>query len=206
VLEGGRWTTLPAPASASSVVWRGEAWWLALPQTGLVLKATGVPESVLFTERPALLTSRFVFTLEGNVFDYAKVRVGRLSPLPSSLLEVGESTFVLVDRTVYSVGKTIERRQTLTNDNHSLVPLNDTLEALSGLAARADGYTYRLEGNTLIAFDTATRETARVPIVGNASSIAAGRGFVAVASGGNLRVFRAGDLSALYNGSCGGGA
>jgi hypothetical protein len=206
VLENGRWTALPAPASVSSVVWRGDAWWLAMPQTGLVLKATGVPETISFTQRPAFLSSRFVFTLEGDVYDYAKVRIGRIDKLPKSVLETGDTTFALVDNTVYAIGKTIERRQTLSSGTYSLVPANDGIEALPGIAARADGYTYKLEGDALVALNTAARETARVTVNAQPSSMAAGRGFVAVTLGSRLRVLRAGDLFPVFDGACGGGA
>jgi hypothetical protein len=206
VLEGNRWTALPTPASASSAAWRGGAWWLALPQTGLVLKATGTPESISFVERPALVTGRYVFTLEGDVYDYAKTKIGRVAKLPSTVLENGDATFALVGNVVYSLTQTLERRASLPNENYSLLPSSDGVEPVAGLAARADGFTYRIAGTVLIAVNTAAKETARVDLRVTASHIVASSGFVTVSFGANLSVFRAGSLESVYSAPCGGGA
>ncbi len=205
LLEAGRFTRLPAPANASSAAWHAGAWWLALPKTGLVFKVTGVPDSLSFTGQPMQLTSRFVFTAERQVLTYDKLEVGRLPGLPSSLLENGDATFALVGKTVYSLSSTgLERRQTLNAGTYSLVARNDGYEALPGLAARGDGYTYRVDGNTLIASDSASRETARAGFAGNVLSLVAGNGFVALAAGATLRVLRAGNLAPMLEFSCGG--
>ena len=206
-LETGKFTALPAPTSASSAAWRGGDWWLALPKSGLAYKATGVPSSVSFVAQPTLLSSRFVFTNDGDVFDYSATKIGRVGSVPSAILENGERTFVLSGNVVFEIGKTVERKQTLeAGSTYSLVPDGENAALLRGLAARAGGYTYRVDGTALIASNTAERETARVTLAAKPSQLIASSGFVAVATGATLRVLRAGDLSPILESPCGGGA
>jgi hypothetical protein len=205
-LEATKFTALPAPTSASSAAWRGGDWWLALPKSGLAYKATGVPTSVSFVAQPTVLSSRFVFTNDGDVFDYSATRIGRVGKLPSSILENGDRTFVISGNVVFEIGKAVERRQTLeTGSAYSLVPDGENAALLPGVAARAGGYTYRVDGAALIVSNTADRETARVTLSAKPSQLVASSGFVALSTGATLRVLRAGDLSPILESSCGGG-
>ena len=199
------WSALPSPTSPSSAAWREGNWWLALPGAGLVYKATGVPQSISVTGSPALLTSRFAFTLGGEVLDYSGATIGRVGALPSATLETTGTTFALVGRVVYAIDRTVERRQTLESGLNSLVSQNDALQVLPGLAARASGFTYRLEGRELTARNSAERVTAKVAIDSIVSKIIASSDWVAVAAAGSLSIYRAPDLSPLLTSSCGGG-
>ena len=199
------WSALPSPTSASSAAWREGNWWLALPGAGLLYKATGVPQSVSVAGSPAVLTSRLAFTLGGEVLGYSGALVGRVGALPSATLETTTTTFALVGRVMYAINQTVERRQTLEGAINSLVSRdNDELEVLPGLAARATGFTYRLEGRELTARDSAERVTARVAIGPTASKLIASSDWVAVATGSNLSVYRAPNLSPVLTSSCGG--
>ena len=199
------WSALPSPTSASSAAWREGHWWLALPGAGLVYKATGVPQSVSVTGSPALLTSRFAFTTAGEVLDYSGATVGRVGALPSATLETTGTTFALVGRVIYAIDRAVERRQTLEGTLNSLVGRNDELEVLPGLAARASGFTYRIEGRELTARDSTDRVTARSAFPATASSMVASSGWVAVATGSSLSVYRSPNLSPILTSSCGGG-
>jgi hypothetical protein len=205
--EGSKFTSLPAPTSASSAAWRAGDWWLALPKSGLAYKATGVPSSVSFVAQPTLLSSRFVFTNDGDVFDYSATKIGRVGRAPSSILENGERTFVISGNVVFEIGKAVERKQTLeAGSSYALVSDGENAALIRGLAARAGGYTYRIDTTVLIATNTAERETARVNLTAKPTQIVASSGFIAVATGATLRVLRAGDLSPILESSCGGGA
>lgn len=199
------WSALPSPTSASSAAWNDGNWWLALPGAGLLYKATGVPRSVSVTGSPALLTSRFAFTLSGEVLDYSGATVGRVGSLPSATLETTGTTFALVGRVVYAIDRNVERRQTLDAGLNSLVSQNDALQVLPGLAARASGFTYRLEGRELTLRDSAERLTAQIAIDPTATSLIASSDWVAVASAGKLSIYRAPNLSPVLASSCGGG-
>ena len=200
------WSALPSPTSASSAAWRDGNWWLALPGAGLIYKATGVPQSVSVTGSPALLTSRFAFTLSGEVLDYSGSSIGRVGALPSATLETSGTTFALVGRVVYAIDRSVERRQTLGGTVNSLVSRNDQLEVLPGLAARASGFTYRIEGRELTARDSSDRVTAKTVINPTASRIIASSDWVAVATGSSLSLYIAPSLSPILTTSCGGGA
>ena len=199
------WSALPSPTSASSAAWREGNWWLALPGAGLLYKATGVPQTISVTGSPALLTSRFAFTSGGEVLDYSGAFVGRVGALPSATLETTGTTFALVGRVIYAIDRTIERRQTLEVGLASLVSQNDELQVLPGLAARASGFTYRLEGRELTARNSAERITAKVAVDPAATRIIASSDWVAVATAGSLSVYRIPDLSPVLTSSCGGG-
>ena len=200
------WSALPSPTSASSAAWRDGNWWLALPGAGLIYKATGVPQSVSVTGSPALLTSRFAFTLSGEVLDYSGSTIGRVGALPSATLETSGTTFALVGRVVYAIDRAVERRQTLEGTVNSLVSRNEQLEVLPGLAARASGFTYRVEGRELTARDSSDRVTAKTVINPTASRLIASSEWVAVATGSSLSVYRAPSLSPILTTNCGGGA
>ncbi len=199
------WSALPSPTSASSAAWRDGNWWLALPGAGLMYKATGVPQSVSVTGSPALLTSRFAFTTAGEVLDYSGSRVGQLGALPSATVETSGTTFALVGRVVYAIDRAVERRQTLEGAVNSLLSRNDQLEVLPGLAARASGFTYRIEGRELTVRDTSDRVTARAAMNPTASRLIASSDWVAVATGSSLSIYRAPTLSPVLTSSCGGG-
>jgi hypothetical protein len=203
LVGAGRAVNLPA----SSAAWRAGDWWLALPKSGLAYKATGVPSSVSFVAQPTLLSSRFVFTNDGDVFDYSATKIGHVGKLPSSILENGERTFVISGNVVFEIGKAVERKQTLEmGGTYSLVPDGENAALIRGLAARAGGFTYRVDGTSLIASNTAERETARVTLGAKPTQLIASSGFIALATGATLRVLRAGDLSPVLESSCGGGA
>ncbi len=199
------WSALPSPTSASSAAWNDGNWWLALPGAGLIYKATGVPQSVSVTGSPALLTNRFAFTTAGEVLDYNGSSVGRVGALPSATLETSGTTFALVGRVVYAIDRIVERRQTLEGAVNSLVSRNDELEVLPGTAARAAGFTYRLEGRELTARDSTERVTARSALPATASSVIASSDWVAVATGSSVNIYRAPTLSPVLTSSCGGG-
>lgn len=199
------WSALPSPTSASSAAWIDGNWWLALPGAGLIYKATGVPQSVSVSGSPALLTSRFAFTTSGEVLDYSGATVGRVGALPSATLETTGTTFALVGRVVYAISQRVERRQTLDGTVNSLVSRNDELEVLPGLAARASGFTYRLEGRELTARDSTDRVTARVAFPSTTTTIIASSDWVTVATGSSVSVYRSPTLSPILSSSCGGG-
>ena len=199
------WSALPSPTSASSAAWREGNWWLALPGAGLIYKATGVPQSISVIGSPALLTSRFAFTTSGEVLDFSGASVGRVGALPSVTLETTGTTFALVGRVVYAIDRSVERRQMLETGMDSLVSLNDELQVLPGLAARASGFTYRLEGRELTARNSAERVIAKVTIDFKVSKIIASSDWVAVTAAGSLSIYRAPDLSPVLTSSCGGG-
>ena len=198
------WSALPSPTSASSAAWREGNWWLALPGAGLLYKATGVPQTISVTGSPALLTGRLAFTTAGEVFDYSGAFVGRVGALPSATLETTGTTFALVGRVIYAIDRNVERRQTLEVSLASLVSQNDELQVLPGLAARASGFTYRLEGRELTARNSAERVTAKVAVDPSTSIMVASSDWVAVATAGSLSIYRAPDLSPVLTSSCGG--
>lgn len=199
------WSALPSPTSTSSAAWREGNWWLALPGAGLIYKATGVPLSVSVAGSPALLTSRLAFTTAGEVLDYSGSSLGRVGGLPSATLETTGTTFALVGRVIYAINRNIERRQTLERASDSLVSRNDELEVLPGLAARASGFTYRIEGRELTARDNSDRVTARSAFPATATHMIASSDWVAVATGSSLSVYVAPTLEAVLTSSCGGG-
>jgi hypothetical protein len=202
---GNAWRALVAPVAASSVAWRGTDWWLALPATGLVYKATGVPQSVSFEAAPTVLSARVTFTSNGEVYDLGARRLGRLPRVPSVVLDVDDATFALSEGAVYAITTGVARRQAV-NEPASLLEAVGGAEVLPGLAARAQGFTYTVSGIDLVATNSAGAIAARVTLSGAPTRLVAGGSRVAVAVGATLNVYAAGSLQSVYSGRCGGAA
>jgi hypothetical protein len=203
---GTAWRTLSTPVAASSLAWRGNDWFLALPATGLVVNASGVPQNQSFTSPPVVVTARVTFLQNGEVADLIGRVIGRVPRVPSATLDLNDTTFALVDRTVYAIGDGVARRQTVDSAGSSLLETPAGIEVVPGIAARDDGFTYTASNTELTATNSARNVTGRYTLGSRVTRIAANGSRVAFATGARLFVLGAGDLRPIFEGSCGGGA
>jgi hypothetical protein len=190
------------PVRVSSAAWHNEAWWLALPRVGLVQKADGVPQSVAVAGQPVLLSSRLIFTLEGEVFGFDGSRVGRLPGVPSSVVDGKNATFVFADKAAYSIGATILRLRAFEDNNFSLLLEETAYRAVRGVAVRQADYEYRLEKNTVQVSGLSGQLLKTIFLPSAGSKIAVGGDTLAVAIGSSVMFFDARSFTPLMTRAC----
>lgn len=191
-----------APVRISSAAWVGNAWWLALPRAGLAVKADGVPQSVAVAGQPSLLSSKYIFTLEGDIFRFDGSKVGRVPKLPSSLLETTNTTFVLSDKEVYAVANTVTRVRQLESANFSLVADGASFAAVRGITVRQGAVTYSLEKNTVRVAGVDNQLLKTIALGSAGSKIAVGADTLAVALGSSVAFFDANTFAPLLTRAC----
>lgn len=200
-----------APLRIASAAWQNGAWWLALPRGGLVQKADGVPQGISVAGQPNLLSSRLIFTLEGDVFRFDGTRViGRLPSLPSSVVDGKNVTFAVSGKEVFTITNTVNRLRTLENPGYSVTlgsPLSTLPEeanylVVRGVAVSQADYTYSLEKN-VVRVSTATGQFLKnIALSGTGSSIAVGGDTLAVAIGSSVAFFDARSFVPLLTRAC----
>ncbi len=199
-----------APLRIAGAAWQNGAWWLALPRGGLVQKADGVPQSVSVAGQPSFLSSRLIFTLEGDVFRFDGTRVGRLPSLPSGVVDGKNVTFAVSGKEVFSITSTVNRLRPLENNGFSVTlgsPLSTLPEeanylVVRGVAVSQNDYTYTLEKNS-VRVSTATGQFLKnIALSGNASRIAVGGDTLAVSIGSSVTFFDARSFVPLITRAC----
>ncbi len=190
-----------APLRISSVAWYNNAWWLALPRAGLVQRAEGVPQSLGVAGQPSLLSSRFIFTLEGDVFRFDGTKIGRVPSLPSSVLDLPSSTFALVGKEIYVLSNAVTRVRQLENNNFSLVADQNTYAVVRGQAVRSLGYTYTLDKST-VQVSSNEQPIKTIILSSTGSSLAVGGDTLAVAVGSSVAFFDARSFVSLMTRAC----
>ncbi|MFN3265387.1 MAG: hypothetical protein ACK41E_00975 [Deinococcales bacterium] len=190
-----------APVRIASAAYSGDAWWLALPRAGLVQKAEGIPQSIAISGQPTLLSSRYIFTLEGDVLRYDGSKVGRIPQVPSQVLELPKSTIILVGRAIYRIGDTLQKLRELENTNVSLLPSSDTFEVVAGIAVRQGNLTFALERNQ-IAIRSNNQPLTRISLAANGSALAVGADTLAVSQNGSVAFYDTRSFAPLVTRSC----
>jgi hypothetical protein len=205
IRSSGKVEWLQAPARVSSAAFVDGWWWLAVPRAGLAIKAQGVPQNVAISAQPTRLSSRAVFTLEGDVYSYAGARLGRVPGLPSSVIDTQDATFALVGKEVYAVGNgSVARVDVLESADFSLVAGGSGYVAVKGIAVRNNGLTYTLEGSSVSVSDGGGRGVKTISLSGKGSIIVVGGDTLAVAVGSNAAFYDARGLELLRQMPCGG--
>jgi hypothetical protein len=190
-----------APVRISSAAFSGGAWWLALPRAGLVQKAEGVPQNIAVVGQPARLSSRFIFTLEGDILRYDGSKVGRVPSLPSAVLELAKSTVLLVGKDLYTITETVQKLRQLENTNVSLLPNGEGFEVVAGVAVRQGNLTFKLE-RSQVSISSNNQPLYNIALSSNGSSLAVGGDTLAVAIGGAVAFYDSRTFAPLRTRAC----
>jgi hypothetical protein len=190
-----------APVRIASAAFSGGTWWLALPRAGLVQKADGVPQNIAVVGQPARLSSRFIFTLEGDVLRYDGSKVGRVPSLPSAVLELAKSTVLLVGKDLYAITDAVQKLRQLDNANVSLLPNNETFEVTSGVAVRQGNLTFKLE-KSQIKISSNNQPLYAIALSAAGSSLAVGGDTLVVAIGGAVAFYDSRTFAPLITRAC----
>lgn len=190
-------TPLSGPAAAADVAWRDGDPWLALPAAGLVVRASGVPQTLSFPGRPARLSGSRIFLEDGSVYGYDGAAAGRLPGLPDAVLERGDRSWALVGGVVYELATAPRALERAPAGATALRFVGGRAQAVPGPEVEADGTTVLVAEGRLEARGVAgaLRGSADAPT--GPWALAAGPGTLAVAAPGRLRVHRLPDLALL---------
>jgi hypothetical protein len=190
-----------APVRISSAAFYNGVWWLALPRAGLVQKADGVPQNIAVVGQPTRLSSRFIFTLEGDVLRYDNTKVGRIPTAPSAVLELPKSTVLLVGKELYSITSDIQKLRQLENSAVSLLPNNDTFEVVAGVAVRQGNLTFKLD-RSVVKISSNNQPLYNIALSANGSSLAIGGDTLAVAIGSGVAFYDSRTFAPLLTRAC----
>jgi hypothetical protein len=195
-----------APIRIASAAFSGGVWWLALPRVGLVQKAEGVPQNIAVVGQPARLSSRFIFTLEGDVLRYDGSRLGRVPSLPSAVLELAKSTVLLVGKDLYTITESvqsvsIQKLRQLENGSVSLLPTAESFEVVSGVAVRQGNLTFKLE-KSQVNISSNNQPLYNIALATTGSSLAVGGDTLAVAVGGAVAFYDSRTFAPLITRAC----
>jgi hypothetical protein len=195
-------TWFEAPVRISSAAFYNGAWWLALPRAGLVQKAEGVPQNIAVVGQPTRLSSRYIFTLEGDVLRFDGTKVGRIPNAPSAVLELPKSSVLLVGKDIYNItDATIQKLRQLENAGFSLLPNGETFEVVAGVAVRQGNLTFKLE-RSQVSISSNNQPLYNIALSGSGSSLAVGGDTLAVAIGGSVAFYDSRTFAPLRTRAC----